>query len=281
MPAWMRRPLAREGAYVHVKGVLQRHGLHTVCRSAKCPNQGECFSAGTATFLVAGGVCTRACRFCAVEPGSPPPLDPSEPERVAAAVADLGLEHVVVTMVTRDDLPDGAAAHVAAVIRSVRAAAPEATIEVLTSDFRGSREALDLVLDERPDVFNHNVETVPRLYPVVRPQADYALSLSVLEHARQRSDAPVKSGLMVGLGETVEEVVQVLQDLHRAGCSIVTIGQYLRPGPEHLPVAEFVQPEVFEALSREARRIGLAAVASGPFVRSSYRAKEAVIAARG
>lgn len=280
MPAWMRRPLAREGSYTTVRGVLVRHGLSTVCQSAKCPNQGECFSAGTATFLVAGPVCTRACRFCAVEPGPPAPLDPTEPERVAAAAAELGLGHVVVTMVTRDDLDDGASAHVAAVVRAVRGALPDAAVEVLTSDFAGSSAALDTVLEAAPDVFNHNVETVPRLYPTVRPQADYERSLRVLAHAAERGRQPVKSGLMVGLGESYDEVVSVLRDLREAGCSIVTIGQYLRPSAAHLPVAEFVRPEVFEALAEEARSLGFAAAASGPFVRSSYRAAEAATAAR-
>lgn len=280
MPAWMRRPLAREGSFTSVKGVLMRHGLSTVCQSAKCPNQGECFSAGTATFLVAGSVCTRSCRFCAVEPGRPGPLDPTEPARVAAAAAELALDHVVVTMVTRDDLADGAAGHVAAVIRELRKTVPGAAVEVLTSDFRGSIEALDAVLDAGPDVFNHNVETVPRLYPSVRPGADYRRSLDVLSRAAARGSLPVKSGLMLGLGESFDEVLGVLRDLREAGCSIVTIGQYLRPSPAHLPVAEFVRPEVFEELAAEARRMGFAAVAAGPFVRSSYRAAEAASAAR-
>ncbi len=280
MPAWMRRPLAREGSYTAVKGVLVQHGLSTVCQSAKCPNQGECFSAGTATFLVAGPVCTRACRFCAVEPGRPAPLDPTEPDRVAAAAAQLALDHIVVTMVTRDDLEDGAAGHVAKVIHAVRGARPGTAVEVLTSDFAGSWAALDTVLEAAPDVFNHNVETVPRLYASVRPQADYERSLRVLARAAERGTLPVKSGLMVGLGESYEEVVSVLRDLRDAGCSIVTIGQYLRPSPAHLPVAEFVRPEVFEELAAQAHGLGFAAVASGPFVRSSYRAAEAATAAR-
>ncbi|MBC7265939.1 MAG: lipoyl synthase [Coriobacteriia bacterium] len=280
MPEWMRRPIAREGAYASVKKLLARHRLHTVCQSAKCPNQGECFASGTATFLVGGGVCTRGCRFCAVEPGVPEPLDPTEPERVAQAAAELGLEHVVVTMVTRDDLPDGGAAHVAAVIRDVRAAVSGVAVEVLTSDFGGSIEALNVVLAERPDVYNHNVETVPRLYAAVRPQADYERSLWILRHAAQHGGCPVKSGLMVGLGESYEEVVETLADLRDAGCSIVTIGQYLRPSREHLPVVEFVRPEVFAALEEEARALGFEAIASGPFVRSSYHAREAANAVR-
>ncbi|MCL4078636.1 lipoyl synthase [Coriobacteriia bacterium Es71-Z0120] len=280
MPEWMRRPIAREGSYATVKDLLARHRLHTVCQSAKCPNQGECFASGTATFLVAGAVCTRGCRFCAVEPGSPEPLDPTEPERVAQAAAELGLEHVVVTMVTRDDLPDGAAGHVAAVIRAIRSAVPGAAVEVLTSDFGGSAEALDVVLAQRPDVFNHNVETVPRLYAAVRPQADYERSLWVLRRAADAGGFPVKSGLMLGLGESFDEVVAVLSDLRRAGCSIVTVGQYLRPSRGHLPVVEFVRPEVFAAVEAEARAMGFAAVASGPFVRSSYHAREAATAAR-
>lgn len=280
MPGWMRRPIAREGSYNAVKDLLARHGLHTVCQSARCPNQGECFASGTTTFLVAGAVCTRGCRFCAVEPGDPEPLDPTEPERVARAAAELRLEHVVVTMVTRDDLVDGAAGHVAAVIRAIRNAVPGAAVEVLTSDLGGSDAALDVVLAERPDVFNHNVETVPRLYATVRPQADYGRSLRILRRAADVDGLPVKSGLMLGLGESFEEVVAVLADLRQAGCSIVTVGQYLRPSRNHLPVVEFVHPEVFAAVEAEARALGFAAVFSGPFVRSSYHAREAVIAAR-
>lgn len=250
--------------------------LHTVCHSAKCPNRGECFSEGTATFLVMGDACTRSCRFCAVESRAPAPLDPSEPARVAEAVRRLSLSHVVVTMVTRDDLPDGGSAHMAAVIRAVKAEVPAAAVEVLTSDFGGMADALATVLEAGPDVFNHNLETVPRLYGEVRPEADYRRSLEVLERAHALSKGiPTKSGLMLGLGERFEEVIDVLGDLRDASVRILTLGQYLQPSDAHLAVREFITPDVFAALSREAYRMGFTSVASAPFVRSSYRASEA------
>jgi len=275
LPAWLRRPLARSGEYQVVEGVLGELRLATVCREAKCPNRGECYASGTATFLIAGDVCTRGCTFCAVEARPPAALDPEEPARVAAAVARLGLRHAVVTMVTRDDCGDGAAGHVAATIRAIRDAAPGAAIEVLVSDFGGSSDAVDTVLEAAPDVFNHNVETVPRLYPTVRPQADYARSLRVLERARVRAPRiPTKSGLMLGLGETREEVLEVMRDLRAAGCELLTLGQYLRPSARHLPVAAFVEPVEFACFARDGRRMGFSGVASAPFVRSSYHAAE-------
>jgi len=275
LPAWLRRPLARPGAYAEVGSLIEELNLHTVCQSAKCPNRGECFSEGTATFLIMGGVCTRGCRFCAVESRTPEPLDADEPRRVGEAALRLGLKHVVITTVTRDDLADGGAAHFVATIEAVRAAVPEAAVEVLTSDFGGNEAAIDTVAAARPDVFNHNLETVPRLYDEVRPEADYARSLRVLQRVREtQPDLPTKSGLMLGLGETEPEVVEVLGDLHAHGVRMLTLGQYLRPSPAHLPVAEFVEPEVFARLAREAYRIGFSAVASAPFVRSSYHARE-------
>lgn len=258
-------------------GLLEELDLHTVCQSAKCPNRGECFSDGTATFLIMGGVCTRNCRFCAVESRVPEPLDADEPRRVAEAAARMGLRHVVITTVTRDDLDDGGAAHFVAVIEAVRDTLPETTIEVLTSDFGGNLDSVATVAAALPDVFNHNVETVPRLYPEVRPEADYRRSLAVLEHVRTlQPNVPTKSGLMLGLGETEAEVVEVLADLRGHGVSMVTLGQYLRPSPAHLPVAEFVEPSAFDTLADEARRLGFTAVASAPFVRSSYHAGELV-----
>lgn len=275
LPAWLRRPIAHGGEYRAVEGLLQELNLSTVCREARCPNRGECYASGTATFLIAGDACTRGCRFCAVETRKPLPLDPGEPARVAEAVARLGLRHAVVTMVTRDDLPDGASAHVVATILAIREAAPGVAVEVLVSDFGGDLDAVDAVADARPDVFNHNLETVPRLYESVRPGADYARSLRVLARARERvGDMPTKSGLMLGLGETREEVVAVLRDLREAGCELLTLGQYLRPSAAHLPVAAFVEPAEFAALAREGRRMGFAGVASAPFVRSSYHAAE-------
>ncbi len=275
LPAWLRRPIARTGAYAQVDGILGELNLNTVCQSAKCPNRGECFSEGTATFLIMGGVCTRNCRFCAVESRVPEPLDPDEPRRVAEAVSRMGLKHVVITTVTRDDVADGGAAHFVATIQAVRTAAPEAAVEVLTSDFAGDEDAVDLVAAARPDVFNHNLETVPRLYPDVRPEAVYERSLRVLERVREtQPDLPTKSGLMLGLGETHDEVVSVMRDLRAHGVEMLTLGQYLRPSSAHLPVVAFVEPAVFAQLAREAYAMGFSAVASAPFVRSSYHAGE-------
>jgi lipoyl synthase len=273
MPGWMRRPLAAPGRSAEVSGLLDELGLNTVCRSAKCPNRGECYASGTATFMVLGTECTRNCRFCAVEPARPAPADAGEPARVAEAAARMGLRHVVVTMVTRDDLPDGGAAHVVATIAALRGGVPDATVEVLVSDFGGDEFAVDAVALARPDVFNHNVETVPRLYSTVRPQADYARSLQVLARAATAAPGvPTKSGLMVGLGETPEEVEDVLRDLRAAGVEIVTIGQYLRPSAAHLEVTEFVSPGTFQRYANAARALGFGGVASAPFVRSSYHA---------
>jgi lipoic acid synthetase len=275
LPPWLRRPLARPGHIQAVEGLLGELRLNTVCESARCPNRGECFSEGTATFLILGDVCTRGCRFCAVETADPAPPDTGEPARVAEAVSRLGVRHAVVTMVTRDDLADGGAAHVAEVVHAIRAAAPGVSVEVLVSDFAGDEPAVDTVLDARPDVFNHNIETVPRLYASVRPQAEYARSLAALARAAAcEPRLPVKSGLMLGLGETAEEVLEVLGDLRVAGCTIVTLGQYLRPSAAHLPVAEFVPPQRFEVLAEAARALGFTGVASAPFVRSSYHAGE-------
>jgi lipoic acid synthetase len=283
MPRWLVRPVAAPGRNAEVEGMLDELRLNTVCRSAKCPNRGECFASGTATFLIMGDACTRGCRFCAVDTRAPQPLDPDEPARVGEAVRRMGLRHVVVTTVTRDDLPDGGAAHFVAVIGAIRTAAPEARIEVLTSDFAGDMDAVDTVASARPGVFNHNVETVPRLYASVRPGADYHRSLDVLARVRvTQPDVPTKSGMMVGLGETRDEVVEVLRDLRAHGVDIVTIGQYLRPSSAHLPVADFVEPETFEWYAQRAREIGFPGVASSPFVRSSYHAGElAMDAARG
>ncbi|NTW28302.1 MAG: lipoyl synthase [Coriobacteriia bacterium] len=275
LPAWLRRPVATPGRGTEVAGLLGELGLSTVCQSAKCPNRGECFAEGTATFLVMGDACTRGCRFCAVETRVPEALDSGEPARLAEAVVRMGLSHVVITMVTRDDLADGGAAHMVAVIDAVRSAAPETAVEVLTSDFAGRMESVDAVAAARPEVFNHNLETVPRLYAEVRPGADYTRSLAVLARVREtQPDLPTKSGLMLGLGETPDEVREVMHDLLAHGVTALTLGQYLRPSAAHLPVAEFVEPSVFAQLARDAYKLGFAAVASAPFVRSSYHAGE-------
>jgi len=272
-PPWIRRRIPSGGRGAAVRAVLAELGVATVCSSAHCPNLGECFAEGTATFMILGKTCTRDCAFCAVRHGPPGPPQADEPERVAEAARRMGLRYVVITSVTRDDLPDGGADHFRLTVEAVRRRTG-ARVEVLTPDFGGRTECLDVVCSAGPTVFNHNVETVPRLYPAVRPGADYARSLAVLEHVHRRHrGVRTKSGLMVGLGETAEEVYEVMRDLGRAGCEFLTVGQYLRPSPHHAPVARFVTPEEFVTYERVASDLGFAA-AAGPFVRSSYRAGE-------
>jgi lipoic acid synthetase len=277
-PEWLKVRAPGGDDYHQVKGLLRTLGLHTVCEEAHCPNIGECFAQGTATFLILGDVCTRGCRFCAVAKGQPLALDQEEPERVARAVARLGLRHAVITSVTRDDLPDGGASIFAEVIRKIHAYLPGCSVEVLIPDFQGSAEALRLVLAAGPEVLNHNIETVPRLYPQVRPGAIYARSLELLRRAKDLApDVRTKSGLMVGLGEDGDEVLATLRDLRTVGCDMVTIGQYLQPSGWHLPMARFYRLEEFAALQAAALRLGFAHVESGPLVRSSYHAHEAVM----
>ncbi len=275
-PHWLRRRLPTGPEYEQVRQLIKKGRLHTVCQEAACPNQFECFSNHTATFLIMGDRCTRNCHFCNVESGRrPAPLDADEPTRVAEAVEQLDLRYVVVTSVTRDDLPDGGAGHFAATIHEIRKRRSSSVIEVLIPDFIGDAAALRTVLDAGPDVLNHNIETVARLYPQVRPQAVYQRSLELLESVSRHSPAiPPKSGLMVGLGETLQEIRQTLSDLHQVGCRYLTIGQYLQPTTDHLPVRRYVTPEEFEQLGDMARAMGFEAVASGPFVRSSYHARE-------
>ena len=278
-PPWLRRRLPAAGRDGTVRRVLDDLGLTTVCSGARCPNQGECFARGTATFLILGETCTRSCRFCAIPSRPPDPPRDDEPAAVAEACDRMGLRYVVITSVTRDDLPDGGAEHFARTIRAVREKLPDAAIEVLTPDFRGAADAVRTVIDAGPDVFNHNIETVPRLYAEVRPQADYRQSLDVLALAsRLASEAGrkirTKSGLMVGLGETPDEVRQVLRDLRDVDCDILTIGQYLAPSTDHFPIDRFVHPEEFDAWKRDAEEMGFASVAAGPFVRSSYHADD-------
>lgn len=274
-PDWLKRRLPSGEAFNQVRALIEAGKLHTVCQEAKCPNIWECYSHRTATFLIMGERCTRDCRFCSVRPGPLEPLDPGEPGRVAAAVERMGLKYVVITSVTRDDLPDGGAAHFAATIAAVRRRLPGADIEVLIPDFQGDAAALETVLAARPNVLNHNIETVPRLYPTARPQADYRRSLELLRRSQAAAPSiPTKSGLMLGLGETPEELRRVLLDLRAAGCRILTLGQYLQPSPEHLPVEAYVPPGEFEKWRKEALEMGFAEVASAPFVRSSYHAKE-------
>ena len=255
--------------------LLEELNLHTVCQEAGCPNRWECFSDSTATFLILGDICTRNCKFCGVTTGAPLPPDPDEPARVAEAAAKLGLKYVVVTTVTRDDLPDGGAEQFVRVIRAIREKIPDAGIEVLTSDFDGNISALEKVLSEKPSVFNHNVETVERLTPRLRSRASYLRSLAVLEHAAKFApEIPTKSGLMVGVGETDDEVKKTLEDLRKTGCKIITIGQYLAPSENHHPVVEFIPEEKFEYYKDLAKALGFSAVASGALVRSSYHAAQ-------
>lgn len=275
LPPWLHKRIPAGGSLETTRKLLEELQLNTVCQSALCPNLGECFARRTATFMILGKVCTRNCRFCAVEGGRPEPVDPDEPRRVAVAAARLGLRHVVVTSVTRDDLPDGGAGQFAATIGALRDQLPQAIIEVLTPDFKGERASIARVVEARPHIFNHNMETVPRLYPRVRPAADYRRSLEVLKMVKDLvPDIYTKSGMMVGLGETREEVEEVMADLRGAGCDILTIGQYLRPSPQHLAVEEFVPPETFEHYGQLGRKMGFLYVASAPFVRSSYNAAE-------
>ena len=274
LPSWIRVRTTCSPRAAEVQDRLTREGLNTVCQSAQCPNRGECYARGTATFMVLGAVCTRACAFCAVGSGTPAPIDPDEPGRVAKAARAMCLRHVVVTSVTRDDLPDGGAGHFAAVIAALRRAMPAATIEVLTPDFGGKAALVRRVLTASPDVFNHNLETVRRLQSLIRPAADYARSLAVLRIAAQRRPIlVVKSGLMVGLGETDAELYEAIADLREVGCCSLTIGQYLAPTRRHLPVARYVSPMEFEGYRRRALAMGFTAVASAPLVRSSYHAE--------
>jgi lipoic acid synthetase len=273
-PPWLRKRVPLGGRTQGVRELLADLRLHTVCQSAHCPNECECFSRGTATFMILGNTCTRDCRFCAVRGGEPDPVDPDEPAHVAEAARRLGLRYVVVTSVTRDDLIDGGAEHFADTVRAVRDAT-DAQTEVLTPDFLGDAAAVDTVLDAEPTVYNHNIETVPRLYEAVRPQADYRRSLGLLEQVARSGRSVPKSGLMVGLGETDDEIGATMTDLVEAGCRMLTIGQYLAPSSDHLPVARFVEPERFEAFREEGLRRGLDWVVSGPFVRSSYCAEAA------
>lgn len=275
LPRWLRPRAPKRGQLATLGRELDEMGVNTVCQSARCPNLGECFARRQATFMIMGDICTRNCRFCAVAHGRPNPLDGEEPRRVAEAAKRLGLRHVVVTSVTRDDLPDGGAAHFAATMAALREVAAGAAVEVLVPDFQGSRSALSTVVEGRPEVLGHNVEMAPRLYPSLRPQADYRRSLALLREAREmRPELLTKSGFMVGLGETEDELVELLRGLGEVGVRAVTIGQYLQPTRGNVPVSEYVAPEAFARYEDIARRMGFPHVASGPLVRSSYHAKE-------
>jgi lipoic acid synthetase len=275
-PVWLRAPAPVGDNYRELKELIGRLRLHTVCESAACPNVGECWNHRTATFMILGNVCTRRCGFCAVEKGAPLPADYDEPRRVAEAVAAMGLKFAVITSVDRDDREDGGAELFALTIRAIREKVPACGVEVLTPDFQGKLGPVEAVMAAAPDIFNHNTETVPRLYRQVRIGARYERSLEVLAHARKvRPFTPTKSGLMLGLGESVAEVLAVMRDLRAQGVAILTLGQYLRPSPRHLPITRFVSPEEFADLGRAGRELGFAHVESGPLVRSSYHAAKA------
>jgi lipoic acid synthetase len=276
LPAWLKRPLPSGNANFFTQHLLRELRLETVCENARCPNRPECYARRTATFMVLGNVCTRPCGFCSVPRGEPEVLEDDEPDRVAEAAYRLGLRHVVITSVTRDDLPDGGADHFRRCVSAVRARTG-AAVEVLTPDFQGKTGAIDRVLEAQPEVYNHNMETVPRLYKKVRGRADYQRSLDLLAHVKDRSpDTVTKSGLMLGLGETTEELLQVLADLRAVHCDTLTLGQYLAPTLKHIRVARFLPPAEFDWLAGLARSLGFQQVASGPYVRSSYHADEMV-----
>lgn len=272
-PDWLTIPAPSDKTVDRLKRLLDKGGLHTVCESANCPNIGECFANRTCTFMILGNICTRQCRFCAVEHGHPEPVNIDEPAAIARTAGKLKLKHIVITTVTRDDLPDGGAGQFVATIDAIHRELPEATVEILISDLKGQLEPLVEIMRAQPDIINHNIETVPRLYKKVRPQASYDRSLQILKWiSRQGGGILSKSGLMLGLGETRDEMIDALRDLRTAGCQIVTLGQYLSPSPDHAPVKRFVHPDEFRALEMIGYEMGFLAVSAGPLVRSSYNA---------
>ncbi|MBU0462614.1 MAG: lipoyl synthase [Proteobacteria bacterium] len=275
-PSWLKKNLPKGGDYQRVRSLLSNSGLHTVCQEANCPNMFECFSKNTSTFMILGSNCTRNCRFCNVNFAPALPLDPDEPMRVAKAALDLKLKYVVVTSVTRDDLEDGGASHFAKTIKAIKTTLPDdPKVEVLIPDFQGNIKALKIVVCAKPDVLNHNIETVPSLYETARPQANYQQSLDLFKNAKAiDASMPLKSGIMVGLGETMEELEQTMRDLFHYGCDIITLGQYLQPTKAHLKVQRYYSPDEFKQLEKKARQTGFKKVAAGPFVRSSYNAQD-------
>jgi len=278
LPEWFRVPAPGSAGYRELKELMRGLDLHTVCESARCPNIGECWNSGTATFMILGDICTRRCGFCAVKTGRPEGLDTEEPERVAEAVQTMRLRHAVVTSVNRDELPDGGARIFAETIYAIRRQCPTTRVEVLIPDFQGNWDALAEVMDAKPDILNHNVETVPRLYKIMRPQATYGRSLELLNRAKKIAhDVPTKSGIMVGAGETVDEVRKTVEDIAEQKTDILTVGQYLQPSPSHVPMARFYHPDEFLDLKQFALKLGFHHVESGPLVRSSYHAADQVV----
>lgn len=276
LPEYLKRPIIDTDKTRTVRKILKTKCLNTVCENARCPNKNECYTKNTATFLIMGNNCTRNCRYCNISCAKPEPLDLNEPKHVAEAVKDLGLKYSVITSVTRDDLPDGGAKHFADCIYEIRKISPEVKIEILTPDFKGDKSSLDTIIKSHPDVFNHNIEAVKEIFKTARPQGDYNCSLEVLKYIKDTSDILTKSGLMIGLGETFEQIEETLIDLKNVGCDIVTIGQYIQPSKEHLEVSKYYTPEEYEQLKALAEKIGIKHHQIGPLVRSSYRAAELI-----
>lgn len=276
LPEFLKRPIIDTDTTRNVRKILKHNCLNTVCENARCPNKNECYTKNTATFLIMGNNCTRNCRYCNISCNRPEPLDPQEPKHIAKAVKDLGLKYAVITSVTRDDLTDGGAQHFANCIYEIRKISPDVKIEILTPDFKNKKEALDIIINAHPDVFNHNIETVRAVFKTARPQGNYDTSLDVLKYIKQNSDIQTKSGIMIGLGETFAQIKETIEDLYSVGCDILTIGQYIQPSKEHLPVAKYYSLEEYEELKKLAASIGIKNYQIGPLVRSSYNAASLV-----
>lgn len=276
LPEFLKRPIIDTDTTRNVRKILKHNCLNTVCENARCPNKNECYTKNTATFLIMGNNCTRNCRYCNISCNRPEPLDPQEPKHIAKAVKDLGLKYAVITSVTRDDLPDGGAQHFANCIYEIRKISPDVKIEILTPDFKNKKEALDIIINAHPDVFNHNIETVRAVFKTARPQGNYDTSLEVLKYIKQNSDIQTKSGMMIGLGETFAQIKETIKDLYSVGCDILTIGQYIQPSKEHLPVAKYYSLEEYKELKKLAASIGIKNYQIGPLVRSSYNAASLV-----
>lgn len=276
LPEFLKRPIIDTDTTKNVRKILKHNCLNTVCENARCPNKNECYTKNTATFLIMGNNCTRNCRYCNISCNRPEPLDPQEPKHIAKAVKDLGLKYAVITSVTRDDLTDGGAQHFANCIYEIRKISPDVKIEILTPDFKNKKEALDIIINAHPDVFNHNIETVRAVFKTARPQGNYDTSLAVLKYIKQNSDIQTKSGMMIGLGETFAQIKETIEDLYSVGCDILTIGQYIQPSKEHLPVAKYYSLEEYEELKKLAASIGIKNYQIGPLVRSSYNAASLV-----
>lgn len=276
LPEFLKRPIIDTDTTRNVRKILKHNCLNTVCENARCPNKNECYTKNTATFLIMGNNCTRNCRYCNISCNRPEPIDPQEPKHIAKAVKDLGLKYAVITSVTRDDLTDGGAQHFANCIYEIRKISPDVKIEILTPDFKNKKEALDIIINAHPDVFNHNIETVRAVFKTARPQGNYDTSLDVLKYIKQNSDIQTKSGMMIGLGETFAQIKETIEDLYSVGCDILTIGQYIQPSKEHLPVAKYYSLEEYEELKKLAASIGIKNYQIGPLVRSSYNAASLV-----